>query len=480
MTMTRSLPGKSLGRRSGILLHPTSLPGSGAFGTPAAQWLDWLEAAGQSLWQILPLGPPGLHDSPYASPSSFAGDLRLLDADNLPARDQAAELEAFIERHRSVWLSDWTLFQALASRHGGNWIAWPEDLRARKPEALGHARRELADEIAAEEFGQFVFDRQWRLLRESAHRRGIQIVGDLPFYPAAGSADVWAHQHIFDLEIDGRARTVAGVPPDYYSETGQRWGNPVYRWDVLAEDGYRWWIDRLEASLSRIDILRLDHFRAFESYWAVPADAEDASTGEWREGPGKALFDAAQARLGELPLLAEDLGMITDQVRELRRELGVPGMRVLQFAFADSEDSAGSEHLPHRFERNLAVYPGTHDNDTCRGWFAGLDQETRARVTTYLGGGGEAIHWALIRAAWTSVADIAVATLQDVLGLPSEARTNTPGVSEGNWRWRLSGGELDKVTAERLRKLTRLSDRRGLSETAQPAQTAQPARDALP
>lgn len=495
-------------RQSGVLLHPTALPGpfgSGDLGPDAIAWLDRLRDAGQSLWQILPLGPTALGDSPYGALSAFAGNPRLISPERLaevglldPSELERARIpwsphidfermggarralvRTAFERCESrsgdaeaawgdaleawaaspaiaPWLDDWTLFSALRERHGrAAWTSWPGPLRHREPEALAAARRELATEIRFHRFVQFAFFRQLEDLRAAAAERGIALLGDLPIYVASDAADVWAHPELFELDGEGRPALVAGVPPDYYAADGQLWGNPLYRWSELAANGYSWWIDRVRANLRQVDRLRLDHFRGFQAYWQVDGDAATARDGRWVEGPGRALFDALREALGELPLLAEDLGQITEEVHALRRELGLPGMKVLQFGF----HTGSEDHLPHRVEPATAYYTGTHDNQTARGWFEAANDDERRRALDYLGGTSEEAAWSMVRAVWTSVADLAVAPAQDLLGLAAEARMNTPGIAAGNWGWRLPETTFDDETVERLRRLTEVTER---------------------
>jgi len=507
-------------RAAGILLHPTSLPGPfgvGDLGPAADRFLDWARDAGQSYWQVLPLGPPTLGDSPYTAFSAFAGNPLLIspellaaegllessDLDDRPGfapvridygqvkgwkegllrksfarfRDNPtdaleAELEDFAERSdERFWLDDWALYSALKERFGGvAWTEWPSELVRREDGALSAARNELEDEIAYHRWVQFLFFRQWRRLRSEAARRGVAILGDLPFYVAGDSAEVWAHAELFDLDDDGQPLRVAGVPPDYFSDDGQLWGNPLYRWDRMAENGYRWWIERLAANLRLTDLVRIDHFRAFCDYWVVPAGETTAKNGRWVDGPGIGFFEAIRETLGELPLVAEDLGDIHEGVEELRRAIGLPGMRVLQFGFDPSDD----HHVPHHHEPDAVVYTGTHDNDTAVGWYTGLDPRTRERFADYSGlgesgGRKKEPHWALIRLAYTSVADLAIVPVQDVLGLGREARMNTPGREGGNWVWRLAEGDLDPAAARRLHRLAELSGR-----LAEPADAPEP------
>ena len=440
-------------RAAGLLLHPTSLPSRpGGLAAAAPEFLAWAQQACLSVWQILPVGPPGHGRSPYAALSAFAGDPAWFPRTPDP---QPSVLAMFSDEH-AAWLDDWTLFAALKEAHGGlPWFAWEERLRRRDPAALAEARASLHDEIARHRHGQYAFVTGWRAVRERAREHGVTILGDVPIYPALDSADVWAHQDLFHLDDDGAPTMVAGVPPDYFSDTGQLWGNPVYRWDRLRETGYAWWIERLRHGLVLHDELRLDHFRGFASYWAVPADADTAEDGAWEPGPGVALFTAVRSALGGLPLVAEDLGHITEDVNELRKSLGLPGMRVLQFGF----DLHDGDHTPHRLTRDLVAYTGTHDNDTTRGWFAALDPPAQARVLDYLGGTQDEVSWSMIRAAYTSVADLAIVPMQDVLDLGSEARMNVPGVAKGNWTWQAPSDAFTPERAVRLRRLAEDTER---------------------
>jgi len=491
-------------RTSGLLLHVTSLPGRfgvGDLGPAAYRFVDFLARAKQGLWQVLPLVPVDAGGSPYSSPSTFAGNPLLvspegLAADGLLTEDDLAHAPAFpagrvdfarvipfreallrrafarfeagaapalreafagfCARH-AEWLDDYALFTALKAHHGGRaWTDWPRPLARREPAALDEARRALAAEVEVHRFAQFLFDRQWAALRAYAHARGVRIMGDLPIYVAHDSADVWAHPDRFLLDADGRPEAVAGVPPDYFSETGQRWGNPLYRWDRMRAAGFRWWIARITRTLGLVDLVRLDHFRGFEAYWSVPAEEETAVEGEWVEGPGAALFEAFERALGRpLPLVAEDLGTITPGVGALMERFGLPGMAVLQFAFGGDADNA---YRPHNYRPNLVAYTGTHDNDTFLGWWTnGATPEERAVGRAYLGTGEP--HWAAIRAVATSVADTAVFPLQDVLGLGSEARMNTPGREDDNWAWRFTDGQLTDDLADRLALLTEATGR---------------------
>ena len=486
-------------RAAGLLLHPSSMPGRFAIGDlgPAAHaMLDWMVGAGFTVWQILPMGPTGMGDSPYNALSAFAGNPLLVSpealvADGLlPAEALAAwevpesasvdyaaaaackesllrqaflrfesgefpELAIALQRfasaeRRTAWLDDWALYATLKREHdGASWIDWEPDLRQREPQAIARRSAALAGELRFAVFCQFLFFRQWAAVRSAAESRGIRILGDVPIYVAPDSADTWSNRRLFDLDPDGRLRAVAGVPPDYFSADGQRWGNPLYRWDLLREEGYRWWIARLRAQLEIADLVRLDHFRGFVAYWRIPQRDRTARRGRWVKGPGEPFFRALCAGLGSLPLLAEDLGEIDSRVRNLRRKLDLPGMRVLQFGFGSDD----SDHSPHRHEPRSAVYTGTHDNDTTRGWFAQAGEEERRRVLTYLGGPPEGIPAAMIRAAYGSVAELAILPLQDVLGLGSEARMNTPGRSSGNWCWRVRHSDVADDLPGRMREL---------------------------
>jgi 4-alpha-glucanotransferase len=489
----------TLSRASGVLVHPTSFPsrcgigdlGDGARGVFAAR-----APARQRLWQVLPLGPTGYGDSPYASFSAFAGNhsliapemlveqgwLRREELDDLPTfpesvvdygqvlpiklallrhaherfeaqatPGQRAECDAFAAAN-SAWLDDYALFMALKHAHrDAPWTEWEPDLVARQPAALARARTALAGEIRLHTFLQWTFITQWDALRGYAGERGIRVIGDVPIFVAHDSADVWAHAELFALDGRGLPTVVAGVPPDYFSRTGQRWGNPLYRWDILTHSGYSWWIDRVRAARRTADILRLDHFRGFYAYWEVPAAAPTAARGRWVRAPGAELFRAIFGALGDVPLIAEDLGKITPPVERLRASLGLPGMKVLQFAFGTDARNA---HLPHLYTHDTAVYTGTHDNDTTVGWFATRGAQERDFILRYTGGDGREIHWDLMRVALASVADTAIIPLQDVLGLGSAARMNTPGTSSGNWAWRCTDAQLTAKTSERLATLT--------------------------
>lgn len=511
----------ALPRPAGILLHPTSLPGPygiGDLGPAAHAFVDFLARAGQQRWQILPLNPTGFGDSPYASPSAFAGNPLLISPDLLVAqglltqddladapctspdrvpfgpvrewklavlrrafarfeRQGSSEMKAALEefaRAQADWLEDYLLFTVIRERFNwAVWTQWPTDLRTRRPFALDQARRELAEELRFQRFLQFLFFRQWAELRQAANQRGIRIIGDVPIFVAHDSADVWAHQELFLLDRTGQPTVIAGVPPDYFSPTGQRWGNPLYNWERVAEEGYAWWIARMRAALALVDIVRIDHFRGFVAAWHVPAEEETAEHGRWVPGPGEALFAALRRAIDPLPIIVEDLGVITPDVDALRERLGYPGMKVLQFAF---DSGPHNIFLPHTYERRCVVYTGTHDNDTTVGWYRSRNAAEKRRVRRYLGCNGRDISWDLMRLAWASVAETAIAPLQDVLALGSEARMNFPGRPSGNWGWRFRADALTEQHAERLRDLTETYGRLPLAADAEaPAVTSSPA-----
>jgi 4-alpha-glucanotransferase len=383
-------------------------------------------------------------------------------------------LEAFVDENRA-WVEDFALFRALKRSFGEvEWTRWSDELRDRQPDAIARARRELADEIEYELFCQLLFDRQWRDLRAAASSRGIGLIGDIPIFVAHDSADVWQHRELFRLGPDGLPTHIAGVPPDYFSATGQRWGNPLYRWRVLRKSGYGWWIDRLRQMLERFDAIRLDHFIGFQRYWEIPASAPTAVEGRWMKGPGAHFFEAVRGALGRLPLIAEDLGAVTPRVRRLRDRFHLPGIRLLQFAFGT--DPSAPDFRPHNYPRRCVAYTGTHDNDTTVGWFyeRGGGESTRSEAQTekerraalaYLGTEGKEIHWEMMRTVHRSVARLAIVPLQDVLGLGSEARMNRPGTSTGNWEWRFERGALRPEIADRLAAMTRTYERTGTSST---------------
>ncbi len=474
-------------RRAGILLHPTSLPCDtvgGALGEEGRNFVDFLASTGASVWQMLPLGPTHSDGSPYACLSVFAGSSVLLSAAQLQAEGwldelgepdadtatwreellqravqgfaenanqaQKADYQAFRELQQ-YWLEDYCLYQALRRKHGGrSWLDWPAPVRDRVPEALENAKAELAEDRERVCFEQFVFDRQWRALKSYANQRGVLLFGDLPIFVAHDSAEVWARREYFTLDTQGRAVTVAGVPPDYFSATGQRWGNPLYRWDRMRESGYDWWLRRVGHQLDLFDLVRIDHFRGFQAFWEIPAEAETAVDGRWVEAPGGELFEHFRSRFDPLPLVAEDLGLITPEVDSLRHRFGLPGMKILQFAFDGGPENP---YLPHNHERDYVVYTGTHDNNTTVGWFDSLSDEQQERVREYLGYPREPQPWPLIRAALASVSEMCVLPMQDLLALDNRHRMNVPGVTEGNWGWRFEWSMVDEGLAQRLRDM---------------------------
>ncbi len=493
-------------RASGVLLHPTSLPGphgSGDFGAGAYHFVDWLVAAGQKLWQILPLGGIGPGNSPYMSTSAFAGNVLLIDLEELQRRgwlldaeveppegiaderlnfaavvpfrmdrlsraaqrfaarataEERAELQAFVERHAD-WLPDYALFMTLAERNDWrDWSDWDAPLAAREPAALAVARETHAERVAFWTFCQWCFFRQWLALRAYANGRGVEIIGDAPIFIAYQSAEVWARRELFELDVRGKPTAVAGVPPDAFSDTGQRWGNPLYRWKAHGNEGYAWWVQRIRRTFELVDVVRIDHFRGFAGYWEIPASEPTAIHGRWLPGPGEALFKAIAKALGPLPIIAEDLGVITPDVTALRRKFAFPGMRILHFAF---DGGSGNAYLPHNHDADSVVYTGTHDNDTTLGWWASLTDAQRDRVRDYLGVDGSEIHWDLIRAACASVADTVVHPMQDVLGLGGEHRMNLPGRGEGYWEWRFDWQQVRPEHAQRLAHLTQIYRRDG-------------------
>jgi 4-alpha-glucanotransferase len=440
-------------RRAGVLLHLSSL--EAALGRGGREFIDWLAEAGFSVWQILPAGPTGGDGSPYWVRSDFAGNPVFLDPAELP-EERPSEYAAFLDESRG-WLDDYALFEVLSGAQGGAaWWTWPAELRDREPAALARARRDRALELHRIRHEQFAFFVQWRRLREHARSRGVRILGDLPFYVGPHSAETWAHREQFQLQPDGRPAAVAGVPPDYFSENGQLWGNPLYDWPAMRRDHFACWRARVLAQLERVDLLRIDHFRALAAHWAVPAGAADARGGAWHLSPGEELLRLLMDELGDLPIVAEDLGVITDDVVALRKGFGLPGMRVLQFAFSGEGDNP---HLPHMHEHDSVVYTGTHDNDTTLGWYRGLDVETRRRVDAMLGIPPRSMPEALIREVLGSVGQLAVLPVQDLLGLGSEARLNTPGTVLGNWSWRLPAGALTPELAARFAQFNRMYGR---------------------
>ena len=501
-------------RSAGILLHPTSLPGAfgiGDLGSSCGHFIQFLKECNLHLWQILPLGPTGYGNSPYQTLSAFAGNPLLISPEELAKENLVTDAdlqnlkghpetkvdffrvialkEDLIRRahdrylaghapnlkqdfdtfcHQNCdWVDDYALFRALKNRYNhSQWTRWPINLRRREQKALQRSHEEMAHTIELFKFEQFLFSRQWHAVKKLAHENGVEFIGDIPIFIAHDSSDCWAHQHMFDLTEDGETRLGAGVPPDYFSETGQLWGNPVYHWDRMAESGFEWWVNRLRTTLTLVDRARIDHFRGFDAYWAVPAGHENAIHGEWKPGPGKDFFKVIAERLGELPIIAEDLGVITDTVRDLRDHFDFPGMKILQFAFGDANGT--NDFLPHNYEKNCVVYPGTHDNDTSQGWFQSLSadannhgaRESRALILKYLNkDNGTNIHWDLAIMAFSSIADTAIIPLQDILGLGTQARMNLPGVAENNWEWRFSAQQLTDEIRDKLRSLVHLYNR---------------------
>ena len=438
-------------RSAGVLLHPTSLPGPGANGrldASAYRFVDWLAAAGFRYWQMLPVGPVDEADCPYQPPSTCAGGTHLLNPSDCPAPSDD-DLDTFVKTERD-WLEDWALFAALRREIGRPWPEWSAGVRERAVDALADARAELAGAIHAEKVAQWQFARQWGRLRAYAHERGVGLFGDVPIYCALDSADVWAEPHLFAVAADGTVTGEAGVPPDAFSDTGQHWGQPLHDWAAHEADGWRWWCRRLRVQAGCFDLVRIDHFRGFAAAWSIPAGAADAREGRWITGPGREPFDAIRAQLGHLPLVAEDLGVITDDVHALRDALGLPGMRVLQFAFDGGPENP---HRPHNHPEWSVVYTGTHDNDTTLGWWRSLDETTRDTVRSVLETTGEAMPAPLIDAALASRARLAIIPLQDLLALGNEARMNVPGRRHGNWAWRFEADDLARsdTTAWRAR-----------------------------
>ena len=493
-------------RSSGILLHPTSLPGKygiGSLGKEAYKFVDFLKKSNQKLWQIFPLGPTGYGDSPYQCFSSFAGNPYLIDFDLLIEQNLLTEedlkdvnfggneeyidygaiynqkypllrkayenfkangnkelkekLETF-KTENSSWLDDYSLYISLKNHFNGlPWNEWEDDIRTRKEAAINKYKAELANEIEYHNFIQFLFFTQWNNVKKYANDNGIKIIGDIPIFVAVDSSDAWANPEIFLFDPELKPVKVAGVPPDYFSATGQLWGNPLYDWDKLKELNYKWWVDRVKANLSTCDIIRIDHFRGFDEYWAVPYGDKTAENGTWCPGPRMDLFNAIKNELGELPIIAEDLGTMTQGVIDLREATGFPGMKILGFAFDSKEEN---DYLPHTYTKNCVVYTGTHDNDTLIGWFTKANEDDKQFARNYLNSRSDnEIHWDAIRGAWSSVANMAIAPIQDFLGLGSEARINTPGLASGNWQWRLKDGVLTDELAERIAKLTKVYSR---------------------
>jgi len=442
-------------RRAGVLLHITSLP-SARLDDDVLRWLDFMADAGLSVWQMLPLVIPDLHGSPYSSPSAFAGNPQLLPA-NGGAPINQSEFEKYCA-DQAHWLDDFALFQVLKRRFNEEtWAAWPDPFRNRHPDALRKASTLDSADILGIKEQQYQFDRCWQRVRRHASERGITLFGDIPLFISHDSADSWARPDDFLLDDQGRPTYVAGVPPDYFAEFGQRWGNPHYQWERMQSDGFSWWIARMQRQFELFDLVRIDHFRGLVSVWMIEASCETAVDGFWQETPGDALLGALQAHFPTLPIVAEDLGVITEEVRALRRKYDLPGMAVLQFAF---DQSADNPHKPANISPDKIAYTGTHDNDTSSGWFSGLERQEKSRVFRTLGAKPtENIDGLLIRSAMASRADLAIAPLQDFLGLGREARMNTPGVTEGNWRWRFEWDMLDAGLAERIKTMVSTSGR---------------------
>ncbi|HKP70930.1 MAG TPA: 4-alpha-glucanotransferase [Pyrinomonadaceae bacterium] len=494
-------------RASGVLLHPTSLPGEfgiGDLGSKAFAFVDFLVRTKQTYWQVLPLGPTGWGDSPYSSFSAFAGNTLLISPEKL--RDDGLLLtdenpafntdrvdygavyewkskmlrtafenwrggehsEEFVSfaTENAPWLNDYSMYRAIKmSQNQKPWLEWPEPLKLRNDGALTEAANDLADNILAEKFYQFLFFKQWAAVKGYANSHGIKIIGDVPIFLALDSVDIWRHQGQFKLNPDGTPRVVSGVPPDFFSKTGQLWGNPIYDWDAMLADGFAWWKERIRFTRRTVDIVRIDHFRGFASAWEVPGGNPTAEHGEWVDAPGHELFASLKEEFGELPFWVEDLGFVTPEVEQLRDESDFPGMRILQFAFSDAYNGA----LPHNYIRNCVAYTGTHDNDTIVGWWkAQINEEGEASdaqrfAEKYLDTDGTDVHWHMIRAIWSSIADSAVVPLQDILGLDNSAIMNRPSTTSGNWQWRFKDGDLTDEIADRLTEMTEVygRERRG-------------------
>lgn len=494
-------------RSSGILMHITSLPnplGIGTFGKEAYEFVDFLSSAGQSFWQLLPIGPTGYGDSPYQSLSTFAGNILLIDleilkkkgllnekdfknrkcGDDLESVDftnvniekldlmrlaykrgkelYEREVNTFVEEHKS-WIKDYSLFMALKEAHDlKSWQEWPKKLRTRDPKALAEARVKYNDEIGFWEFVQYIFFKQWHELKVYANKNHIEMIGDIPIYVAEDSSDVWANPELFLLDKDNKPLCVSGCPPDAFSKDGQLWGNPIYNWDLLEEQGYTWWIERIRASYQLFDVVRIDHFRGFESYWSIPGDAKTAVNGEWIKGPEMKLFDAIKDALGDIKIIAEDLGFLTQEVTDFKNASGYPGMKVLEFAFDSKEES---DYLPHNYDENCFVYTGTHDNDTVMGWFETTHKDDVKKAIDYLRlSKEEGYEWGFIRGAWSSVGVVAIAQMQDFLGLGKDARMNIPSTIGCNWDWRMKPEQLTPELTKKIYKMTKLYGRLGEHE----------------
>ena len=486
-------------RAAGILLHPTSLPGKygiGSLGKAAYEFIDFLTKAKQQYWQILPLGPTGFGDSPYQCYSAHAGNPDLIDLDQLvkikllQAGDlsgyphfyegqvdyeaiqkarlpllkkafrnftmNADDLEKLTYRNfikdQALWINDYALFRAIKENQENKpWYNWKKELKSREQETLKLMHTRLSEEIDFHKFLQFIFFKQWMTVREYAKKHKIKIIGDIPLYISLDSTDAWSNPDVFEFDAEYNPVRVGGVPPDYFSETGQLWGNPLFRWDVMKADGYRWWIDRIRTNLTLYDIIRIDHFRGFAAYWAVPFGEETAINGTWVPGPAKDFFLALKKEFGNLPIIAEDLGVMTPDVEDLRDSFQFPGMKILEFAFDSSE---ANDYLPYNFVKNCIVYTGTHDNDTVVGWFEMASEADRKLVLDYLDKDETGIHWSFVRLAWASVANTAIVPMQDLLGLDSRSRMNLPGTVGGNWKWRAKPGDFSEDLARSLSELT--------------------------
>lgn len=487
-------------RASGILLHPTSLPGDfgiGDLGDEAFKFVDFLVEAGQTYWQILPLGPTGFGDSPYQCFSALAGNTLLISPEKLledgllssslhqpSATASGSDLVDYSEVYQSKneilrrafdafqksasgdlrgrfekfcqenawWLDDYALYRVIkAEQKQKPWFEWPDELKQRDKAAIRKAREQHSNKIQAEKFYQFLFFRQWFALKKYANDSNIKIIGDLPIFVAHDSADVWCNQNKFKLNADGTAKVVAGVPPDYFSKTGQLWGNPIYDWEAMQRDDFSWWTARAHMTFKMLDVVRIDHFRGFVAAWEVPGDDKTAENGQWVDVPGRQLFTVLKRSVGDLPVVAEDLGVITPDVERLRDEFSFPGMRILQFAFGGD---AKNQDMPHNYTKNCVAYTGTHDNDTTVGWWQSLGSREREHCLKYLDSDGKEIQWEFIRAVWASVADTAIAPMQDILGIGTSGRMNSPATTANNWQWRMTADDIKEEYPKRLRELT--------------------------
>ena len=470
-------------RQSGVLCHPTSLP-SGDFGPDAYHFVDFLAVSGFTLWQVLPLNPVDDAGSPYTTRSSFALDTQFIssfvlkqwnwlpdDTSSLSNSSLTIAYQYFMEnastadkrryktfcQTQSYWLDDYALYESIKSAHKRSaWFQWPAALRDRHEASLQKIEKKNNDEINVIKFSQFVVNRQWQALRDYAAEKGIHVFGDLPIFVSHDSVDVWTSREAFHLLKNGQPKVVAGVPPDYFSKTGQRWGNPLYNWSVMKKDDFAWWRQRMQRQLALYDIIRIDHFRGLEAYWEIKASQKTAEKGKWVKAPGEALFKSFQKHFGQLPLVAEDLGVITDKVTMLRHQFNLPGMKIVQFGF---EDDFNNAYLPHQHEKDYVVYSGTHDNDTSLGWYRSLSEEVRVRVNDYLACTEQDMPMALVRATIASVAQTAIVPMQDILGLAGEARMNVPGVKDGNWTWRFSWSQVPEDLSRNMLKLNQLYGR---------------------